>query len=386
MLKTAVFYSFQDYLIIGFMIVENLQLIGIGPELMENNYFITQISAKVSFSMTVENSYTSLMFWSIFYSLLAISYIWVLSMIVSVLRIPLLKRCCGGKIDYIKEYLTPFATTYLFIPITSVLLSILECDTSTGSNINQSYLNYDCSQSCWTNTYIIIAIPALILLIFYIPMAIHFQTKWQANEKSANIKTDSMYLFIKYICHVILIIFGKIFLNNYELAHAILYEMIVIGIFIINLSILPYNFDRVNLWSKIMIACVIWNGFTSILNICLKFNNFITLIQILGLALLLICGIVLQFKLPPSLITFQKGKRVYDLMRFGFGVDEYISTMNYIFESIDPSSSRTFDPSPNRGVDSPCNSIVDPLSSIIVELPSSMIVHSSTYRVDFIDE
>jgi hypothetical protein len=225
-------------------------------------------------------------------------------------------------------------SNYLFLPITVVLLCILVCDKAIGPSISDSYLNYDCNQTCWKDSHISKAVPASFLIIVYVPMAILYRTLWQEGNTNINIRTNSLYLVIKNIAYVALVVLGKILKTDYRLAHSLVFGVIVIAILIFINKAIPYNFDRANLWAKIMLTCVVWNTLVCIISMCISSENLIwVLLQVLGWISILITGLVMQSKLPSSLIVSRKGRSISGLFRFEFGFENYENSQYKDFES-----------------------------------------------------
>ena len=284
---------------------------------------MNDISQLLSLNLANVISFKDQTFWVIFYAILSLTYAWILILLISAFRVPL----CGwlkSKIEVIKLISIPIMPNYMFLPITVVLLCVLSCDKAIGADLHESYLNYDCNQFCWTDSHLSKVIPASFLIMTYIPLAILYRTLWQEGNSQVNIRTNSLYLVLKNIAYVALVVLGKTLKNDYSLAHAFVYGGIILAIFVVLNVKTPYNYDRATLWSKVLVVCVSWNCLICIFSISLESDSLVWLLmQILGWIGILVVGVILQSKLPPSLIVTEKGRNIYNLFRFAFGYEDY---------------------------------------------------------------
>lgn len=317
--------NFQDYLTIGFIIVESFQLIAIGPSFEAFNAFLSNISEMISLNLSKAASFRNTTFWAVFYAMLLIAYIWL-----GVLGLSALRLCGYGgvirkRLEEFKDFTIPFLSNYLFIPITVCILSILACDKAVGVHLNDSYLNYDCKLTCWRGEHIGNAAPACLLIILYIPMAILYRTLWQETNTNLNIRANSSFLIVKNIAFVTIIVISKIIKDSYSLAYSFVFGIIMIGllgyIFYIRL---PFNYDRANYMLKTMYLCIIWNTIICILSTSVNIFTYPWLIlQILGWVAIIAAGIFLMSKLPPNMLVTPQGRNIVDLFKFAFGKATY---------------------------------------------------------------
>ncbi|OMJ89892.1 hypothetical protein SteCoe_7880 [Stentor coeruleus] len=325
--------NFQDYLTIGFIIVESFQLIAIGPSFQAFNDFLSKVSEMISLNLSKAASFRNTTFWAIFYAMLFLAYVWLV-----VLGLLALRVCgCGGairkRLEDFKNFTIPFLSNYLFIPITVCILSILACDKAIGTHLDDSYLNYDCKLTCWRGEHIGNVAPACLLIILYIPMAILYRTLWQESNTNINVRANSSFLIVKNIAFVAIIVISKIIKDSYSLAYSFVFGIIMIGllgyVFYIRL---PFNYDRANYMLKTMYLCIIWNTIICILSNSISIFSYPWLIlQILGWVAIITGGTIFMSKLPPNMLVTPQGRNIVDLFKFAFGKASYRqSTYKYI--------------------------------------------------------
>ena len=325
MLKIKAYIVFEDYLTLGFIFIEVLQMISIGPSFSAFNQFLSNISEILSLNLSKVTRFKDTTFWVIFLSMLSISYFWIFILISSYFRI---FRCFSSllrRIEEIKIYLIPIVSNYLFLPTIVSLISILMCDKSISGKSTDSYLNYDCNTFCWRDSHIVYSFLSSIQFIIYIPLAILYRTIWQEENKVLNIRTNSVYLIIKNLTVVVLVILGKILKDDFELVHGIVFLVVVFLLFVLVLILKnPYNYDRANLWCKIMIVCVLWNTIVCLIgNFVLVEIYAAVILQISGWICIGVFGVFLQSRLPENALVSAKGRSIVELFKFAFGVQSF---------------------------------------------------------------
>ena len=325
MLKIKAYIVFEDYLTLGFIFIEVLQLISIGPSFSAFNEFLSNISEILSLNLSKVTRFKDTTFWVIFLSMLSISYLWIFILAASYFMV---FRCFPSifrRIEEIKVYLMPIVSNYLFVPAIVGLISILMCDKSISDKPTDAYLNYDCNTYCWRDSHIVYSILSSIQFIIYIPLAILYRTIWQEENKVLNIRTNSIYLIVKNLTVVVLVILGKILKDDYELVHGIVFLVIIFLLFVLVLVLKnPYNYDRANLWCKIMILCVLWNTIVCLIgNFVLVEIYAAVILQISGWICIAVMGFVLQSRLPQNVLVSAKGGSIVELFKFAFGIQSY---------------------------------------------------------------
>ena len=316
---------FEDYLTIGFIFIEALQMISIGPSFVSFNNFFSNLSEILSLNISKVTQFKDTTFWIIFFSMIFLSYLWIIVIFICLFRVFRCFPVVLNKLEEFKSILIPIMSNYLFLPIIVSLLSILMCDKAISEDYTDSYLNYDCNMYCWRDDHIFYATLGCIQIVIYIPVAILYRTLWQEENQMINIRTNSVFLIFKNICVVVLVILGKILKKDYELIHGITFLIISFVLFIVALIINhPYNYDRANLWSKLMIFCVFWNTIVCMLGSFVVNESYASVsLQLLGWLSIIISGLLIQKKLPQNLLVSIPGRNISDLFKFAFGIQSF---------------------------------------------------------------
>ena len=312
---TKTYANFEDYVTLMFIIVESIQIISIGPSFKEFNEVLSSISEVISLN------YLQTAFWIIFIFLLSITAIWLLLLLASYNRFYFGLRYIKRNLESFKPFTIPIISNYLFIPIIVSLFSILMCDKSTGSQLTDSYLNYDCNLKCWKPPHSIYVVLACIEIVIYVPIAILYRTLWQNEQSNINIRVDSIYLVVKNMKVVIFVAISKILQKDYPIAHSALFLIIQLSVlvFIVKLRN-PFNYDRANLWCKNFVICIIWHTIVCILSQKNVQSRYVLIgLQLGGWFVICVISVFIQSKLPRNLLVSKSGPEIKDLIMFSFG-------------------------------------------------------------------
>ena len=79
-----------------------------------------------------------------------------------------LKSCSQRALIFVIEHFIPALVNLLYMPTILMLLNIFECTESTGELLTESYLQKDCTKSCYTGVHMKFAIGGGFMLITYI--------------------------------------------------------------------------------------------------------------------------------------------------------------------------------------------------------------------------
>ncbi|CAG9322972.1 unnamed protein product [Blepharisma stoltei] len=331
MIQTKKFLTGLDYLMLSMIFIEMLQYQGIGPSFKAFNSFLDQVCGVGSLSIQNFIIFEGFIFWLCFYAAVGVSGVWILMNIIVYLRVD--KKCENTKVYWICGYFLGFDGTLtlvsnvLFQPIASILLSITECDFSIDSDLTCAYLNYDCYLSCWNPEHLGIMIPTILLLCGFLCLAILMRPLWQECQENLNIKADPANLMIKSGLQIALISIDKTLRIINEILHGSIYFALMLSYLGFILYRKSFNFDRANLLYNCLIFCVIWNSGLSLLYMISNDADFSIWvgIQMGGLAFIMICGLIVKHKLPPSFLVRKPGKKIKDLFRFALADSSFIN-------------------------------------------------------------
>jgi hypothetical protein len=304
----------EDLIMFWFVFIESFQVLSIGPTTGQFSSFLSNLSDLLSLKFTKSSHFRNERYWMAFYLLIFSGYFWVLLFFLSHLKIC---RFLHRKVKNFLEFVTPIIANYLFIPVISGLFSILSCEQSTDDSFKSSFFYFDCSLHCWRGNHLHRVVQAFVLLTFFIPISIYYRTRWQEHKSGINFKASSFYLIMKNILLMTLLIFEKVVKTRNETVHSILFLFII---FIITLQICcrsAFNYDRANLWVKVMMVCVLWNTGTVVVFEFVSFNRFIFLgLQLAGWVVALNFGIYFHSKLPEDYLEIGEDASIGDLFKF----------------------------------------------------------------------
>ena len=332
-LRIKSYIVFEDYVTFGFILLEGFQMLSIGPSFQSFNSFLSDLSAMLSMNLSKLATFKDNTFWIIFYSMVILSYTWTAMILFSHFRIFKFFNKLYKKLDSFNLIMIPIMSNYLFMPTIVCLISILMCDNAISQDYTDSYLNYDCNLFCWKDAHLTYSVLACFQIVVYIPIAIYYRTLWQEQHYGINIRTSSKFLILKNIAVVVLVVVGKILKDDYQLAHGLIFLSIIIILFLSIIIIkLPYNYDRANLWCKVILICVIWNTVVCIASNNLMNENLVSVIlQFSGWIVIVLSGFYFQTRLPENMLVSKKGRSIVDLFRFAFGLGSYKES-RYVFE------------------------------------------------------
>ena len=336
MMEIKSYIVFEDYLTLGFIFIESLQMIAIGPSFVSFNRFLSNLSEILSLNISNVTDFKDTTFWIIFYSMIFLSYAWIFIVLICYLRVLRFSSVLTKRLEDLKSFMIPIMSNYLFLPIVVSLISILMCDKAISKDYTDSYLNYDCNMYCWRDDHIAYAIIACVQIVFYIPLAILYRTLWQEENQTINIRTNSLFLIVKNLCVVALVIIGKILKKDFEMIHGIVFLIISFVLFVVVILIKnPYNYDRANLWSKLVIFCVVWNTAVCLMgNYSINENYASVALQLLGWLAIVISGLYIQNKLPENLLISIHGRSIVELFKFAFGIQPLSRSKYFLNDEI----------------------------------------------------
>ncbi|CAG9333810.1 unnamed protein product [Blepharisma stoltei] len=310
--------QFADSIIFATMIIETFQYINIGPSF--NSDPITGYIGGV-FNIDLKNVVslkgdTYFAFMDVVFTLVGF---WLLMFIILIRT----HTGCVEKI-WIFKFLSTSAHdimsilgNLLFLPIMTSLLSVFQCSKSIGDNLEDSYMDIDCNQYCWTGRHLSYAISSIIALLIYFPLAVIYRPVWQSLQLQQNLRCQPKYLLIKSCAQVIFITVNKTLKLVDSIAQGLTYLLLFSLFIFYNLKFKPYNYDRANMWQVILFICVAWSVlFSSISKAVDTGLIVIMIIKIIGWSALITIGFVLQVKKFPSLLYRPQPQSIAKLFLF----------------------------------------------------------------------
>ena len=317
-LMTKVLYvQASDYFEVFFILIEPIQMTSLGPPLDKLNKVLYAIANFFSIKLISAFSLRDKHYWSVYFIGLLIGYTWILICLLSCQRLEKVLKGFSVKLNSLKLTLTPFMVSFLFIPLLTTNLSIFSCRYTEKREENAPFLDYDCNFKCWEGNHSIFILLSTVLIILQPPMSLVYRARWQALDSGVSIKSDEYYCLIKNLISMFLISTERLISEQSELAFALVFLLGIVTIQIYLFKNFAYNYDRANLWIKVVVWCVIWNTLLYILNLFVPFDYYIY-IDFFGIFIAVGIGIWFHRKLPPSKLLVKEGKTVFQMLRFAY--------------------------------------------------------------------
>lgn len=314
-LTTVQEISLEDYIMFSGMIIEFLQLLGIGPDITEITSLIATVSEATSLDLSSLVYVEKETFWLILDIVLVACASWVLALILTVLD---LWQCVGFQwLESFSDRWLPFLGDICFLPIVSFLLNIYLCDQSYSPSFASSVFHFDCFVGCWQLTHWVYVVLVSLCLAVYIPLAVYTRPAWQRIQATLHVKTHPLPLMIQTLFQLVLIVESKLIKRDYSFLYAWIYIVTVGATALLFCFDPPHNYRRSNLWHISGYLAALWLAAVSLLSQFLNTKGQNQGLLFGGWAVQLAVTGLLQLCCFPSLLK-RKTKDTSALFRFAF--------------------------------------------------------------------
>ena len=224
-----------------------------------------------------------------------------------------------SRIIYIKNFVAPLIINYLFIPILYIASSITSCKKTERRHLNIAFLDYDCNFECWNATHISLLTLSTALIVTLSPLAVAYRVIWQNTAENVKVKSNGKFLLFKNIISLLVISHGRTIQDKSEIGFAVFFLVLMVFLFIFTMIWMPYSYDRINLWIKVVLVCIIWHSIICIADLRMKTNeNFLAAAYFSGWLAIVLVGFSLHSRLPPSFLVFKKGRTILQMITLAF--------------------------------------------------------------------
>ncbi|OMJ91059.1 hypothetical protein SteCoe_6415 [Stentor coeruleus] len=330
--------SFQDSVLLSTVLIELFQVASMGPDIENLSGFMKSITSSVSYNIDDFVVLTNGIFWYVLLSMMLCSAYWVLLCIVWLFNLHkrfynfFIFRFLGWSITNIM----PIQGNLMFIPIISTLLDVFLCDKSLSDSFSDSVLDKDCFQKCWNSKHLSYAIPSGLFIFMYQPLAVYFRPIWQEYLPLLHIKTHPKFLMIKSVYQILLILLNKTLKRYDDYVHSIVFAILIFIYVLVLQYVKAFNYDRLNMWQRIGNIAVLWLALICIgLKLSTEKVYVWIIILLIGLAMLIIIGFLLQKKKYPSLLYRVEQKSIEKIIRWMIGSEESKDVFKSISYAID---------------------------------------------------
>ncbi|CAG9309789.1 unnamed protein product [Blepharisma stoltei] len=314
--------------------IDFFQFISQGPDIGWLFFWLSRIC---SYSITnFDYSVGKSNYWIYLYTAMIISCYWVFSACALIFN---LNKLDGWLLKYVRIFATlllPIIGNIVFVPMVSVFLSIFQCDEGTSNQISDSFIRHDCTTYCRNHKYILWAFFSLISLIMYIPLSIYFRYHYENSNDHINIRTKPTFILQKSVLQISIIAMSQTIKVYSQSLHGLCCSILLLIFILLCLKNSPYNYSRMNFWAVTSYFGVLYNFILSSIYWLTEFESqelWLSL-QILVWATLGISGILIQWKLIPSLLLTAQPPDIAIFFRFSLGARVSAADINKLKKEI----------------------------------------------------
>lgn len=318
-ITSTVVRSWKDTLVQAQIAIEFFQFIAIAPNFSSLQIVIKAASNIFMLDIMKVASSNKGDYWILLAVVCTLCYFWFLLVVVIMLngehwlrKVPMCRRV----LSILNSLFLPFFGNTFFLPALALLLDMFVCNNMAQG---KDYVFRDCYTNCWEgkhNTYIVMS---AIAIACYEPIAAYSRPLWQQSRTGLNLKIQPFFLLLKTCVQILLIAIGKSLQSTSEVAHGVVFT-VIIGVFTgLIYKLQPFNYNRCNLWEFSSMLAVSYLSFLATLSYSKEPTNvgwFIALI--FGWSLILLVTLIVQKKRMPNLLlppgSSRVQRKIYDII------------------------------------------------------------------------
>jgi hypothetical protein len=331
--------TFEDLLMQNAVYFNALQYLALGPTLL------TTQSSEFTLKQTLIGLYGAFdlegtAYWKFLNVIFAIHSVWLIGFFLVVLRynqvrVERLALLTSGAV-----YLIPFISLFLFLPLLLPFLDLYVCieahsPPGTSPSSDDSFMDRDCEQDCWSGTHLKYAVSTCILSCLFIVTQTFATPMWQALKSDMNIQARRSYLHFKSFIEIVLLLNSHIVRRSSESSHAVIH-IAALALFLLEISLRrPFSYSRTNLWLTVSLSICISLACLGLIQMRVDSFRGVAgdgiVIGIVVIALgevYLVIGLIVQSLWMPNLVKSTKVSNEGELFKFAFN-----------FKDIDPPQS-----------------------------------------------
>ena len=322
--------NLNDYVFIIFFVFEFFEFISLGPK----NGIFSFTFKKIEFLLAIDLSsyfdFTFERFWALYAIILAVAYTFILLSIVVLL---ISKKSFENYYFLSKLQDLSYATLPLighigFLPLISLLMNILLCEEGIGENLNESYLERDCSQFCYKGKHQVYLSAGLIAVAGFASIGCFLRPYWESIQFSLNLSTRAWYLSVLSVTQTFCVVCRKSLKYYSEAAPGFAVSIALVILILITFVKKPYNYSRIKIYQLISLSMSFWALLLS--SVYELTSGMFIILPILFIGLFVICcyGLFVSFK-HPKIFKSIESNPIPNLIRFQFtGNTEYLKSVN----------------------------------------------------------
>ena len=310
--------SFGDYAVIGYILANSFQILAITNEKGLFDYIGIQFHKLIGLNFISYYNLNFMKYWSLFKTTLCLNVIYIIGSLIYFKPISLLEKY--NLFERFKDYLYFYLVMYghiLFLPILNIFFSILMCSNQIDDNLSSSYLDYDCTIFCYTGYHFNYTLTTIISTFLYIAISIIARPFWSLQQNNLNIKTKSSFTSILSLFQVALVLLSYILKSYNKKIAGFVLSILVFVFSVITIKLKPFNYERGFAYQLISILVTFWCVLLSGAYEFYENKFFLALVMFIGVALLLLVGILVVRKIPEEFLP-QKNLEYFKLIEWLF--------------------------------------------------------------------
>mmetsp|Transcript_23821 Transcript_23821/g.42175 ORF Transcript_23821/g.42175 Transcript_23821/m.42175 type:complete len:1150 (-) Transcript_23821:39-3488(-) len=315
--------TFQDRLVLALVLIDFLQTLAHAPSTGDEIYPLAYLADYINLGIFENIPYSEGVIFSLLRAALVIVAIWLALSFSVAWRKLQAKNLSPNSLTDLAEVSIPLFGYLLFTPLNSILLSVFSCTRahapqSDSLSFDDSYLDKDCYVDCWSGTHLKYGIASVCALALYFPVTILTLPHWQTTYPDLNVKTRPSF-YLQRSLFSLSIAAARMSLKDQGVAlHGSVFILIISAHMGLSLARKPFNYPRLNLWSGVLNIELCALCVASIVRERVPSEGVAYFFYFSVCPLILLCGLILQIKKYPKLLSEKKTADLPTLFKFAF--------------------------------------------------------------------
>ena len=343
--------NLNDYFYLLFFLFEFFELISLGPKNGIFSFALKRTEFLLAVDLTTYFEYTFEKFWILYLVILVVTYAFIfLSLIAFFISRELLKENYFlSKLQDLSDVLLPIIGHLGFHPLISLLINICLCEEAIGENLDESFLDNDCSQFCYTGKHKVYLVAGIIAAVGFLTVGVFLRPYWESIQFCLNLRTKTWYLSVLSVFQTLCILCRKSLKTYDEATPGFIISCLIVILILITALKKPFNYSRVAIYQLTSLAMALWSLLVSSVFVYLSGNSIMVPVLVVGLFVILGFGLLISTKYQklfisqtynpiPGLIRFQFTGKIEYMKNRSIHVVEEGKNLNNLFESPEKSN------------------------------------------------
>ena len=322
--------NLNDYIFILFFVSEFFELASLGPKNGIFSFALNRTELIAALDLANYFDFNFERFWTLYIIVLIVTYTYIiLTLLFLVLSQDFIqKNYVLSKLQDLSNVILPLIGHIGFLPLISMLMNIFICEEGLGKDLEESYLERDCTQFCYSGKHRSFVVAGIIATSGFIIISCFLRPYWESIQVSLNLSTKAWYLSVLSVFQA-LCVFCRKSLKVYSEAAPGFIISILIGILILITFVKkPYNYSRIVVYQITSLVMSLWVLSLSSLFVITSGISIMVPLLFIGLFIILCLGLLFSMK-HPKLFKLDESNPIPGLIRFQFtGNIEYLKTVN----------------------------------------------------------